>query len=136
VVNAFAREGSDLGLKTSAELRGGSRTVTLTKGAWTAKDLEKFDACFLTRPVAENLELQDQSNALVWEHSPSSLVDYLEWIRNECEQHNWKRVAAVPVGYEDEGEYLREWLKGKGLPADLTIRFVDELDFADLRGWQ
>jgi len=135
VVKAFAREGADFGLERSAELEGSNRMVKIDRTAWTAEELGGFEACFLTRPVVQKLQLKNAPEVRVWEKPLASIVDYLTWIDDECERSGWKRVAAVPVGYEDEAEYLRHWLQRDGLPQHLTIRFVHELDFADLRGW-
>ena len=135
VAEAFARDGSDLSLQRTIELNGDRRVGRLELHAWTTDKIEDFDGCFLTPGVADELQVRDLPNVRVWESASSSIVDFLNWIETECEQQGWKRVAAVPVVYEDEGEHLRQWVRRDGLPRLLEIHFVNQLDFADLRGW-
>jgi hypothetical protein len=133
-VEAFVRGEDNRGLHETVALNGSDRTIALAQRPWTRDDLTGFDGCFLTPRIARKLQVEDQPNVRVWTQSCSSLIEFLESVETECQREGWQRVAAVPVGYEDEGEYLRQWMQGSRLPRQLEIRFVNELDFADLRG--
>ena len=67
---------------------------------------------------------------------PLNLTDALILIERVCSERGFSRAVMTPVGFEDEGVALKEFLRRPGLPVNLDVRFRYDLDLADLRGWQ
>ncbi len=132
----YAQEEDELKLADRVELNDTARQLVLARTALTNDDLQQFDGCFLTPSIVRKLASADRQRIRIRPRDSDSLVGFLAWIENECRRNKWDNVVAVPVGNEDEGQYLLDWVNGTARPRRLTILFLDALDFADLRGWQ
>ena len=64
-----------------------------------------------------------------------SLHHTLDWIDEFCQENNCTNAVMIPCGYEDEGVIFHDWVAQDGLPEKLEVRFREEFDFADLRGF-
>jgi hypothetical protein len=74
---------------------------------------------------------------VVGDISGKPLAEGLRVIEQVAAERGLSRVAAIWLGFEDEGEYLREWRRTDGPVKELTIhagydgRFLDFAPFAD-----
>jgi hypothetical protein len=74
----------------------------------------------------------------VWEDFGLTAKSSLSQALRLLESNPWRRnhYAIIPIGYEDEGFQLRNFLQARLPPITLDVHFTQELDFADLRGWK
>ena len=133
-VALFGRDDDDLDLQQTVELSGKDRTVVLSRTALTRQDLDNFDATFVTNRLANTLDATGDDRVHVFQPPHDrSLMTAMQQIESISGELGFDRIVMVPVGREDEGQCLREWVDQPGSPHSVEIRFEHELDFADLR---
>ncbi|MEQ8667571.1 MAG: hypothetical protein RIC12_00275, partial [Pirellulales bacterium] len=134
-VAAFARQDDDLGQATRAVISGSTEQgVHPRQRPLEAGELQDFDAAFVSPRLSERLQRRVASGFALHKHSDGSLPEVLDQIRNLAERHSYRRVVMTGRGYEDEGEYFREWIDACAWPEFLEVRVIHDLDLADQRG--
>jgi hypothetical protein len=149
---AFTSGDRCLGLQEDVTLEGGNgRKVRLVRSRLRPEQVGDFDAAILSPGIADRwgnvapreklVVLRTPHGGLQWQPwdsmiPPLLLGDALNQIDHLALTHGWRRLVMLPVGYEDEGIAVRQWVNRPGPPVELELRFYQELDFADLRGFQ
>jgi hypothetical protein len=140
IVRAFRKENT-IGLRDIVELKNGPCTIRLIKQK-LLPTLNDGTTLVVSRHVKKKWSLKghDVSSVQVWEDfddalndsslQPFTLKKALNALAvNNLEKH---RYAVLPVGFEDEGFRLLEFLSlEKNI--EINIYFEGELDFADIR---
>jgi hypothetical protein len=133
LVRAYARE--PLGLADRVELAG-VRTVTLHRRGLSRDDLARGAPLFVSPRVAAQVTHGAKHRLLHVLREPTTWPELLERVERVCTETGCEDAIVSVVPYGDEGQLLREWSERPGKPSRLEVRFVDELDLADLRGFQ
>lgn len=121
------------------EIRGQNRCVRLVRRAIRPSDLDAFDLLFANRHAAETMGVAQNPKVILWDQhgrfGRKSLVWTLKDVADQARKRSAQQVLMLPVGYEDEGVYFREWVRDETIkyPELLEVRFVDPLDYADVR---
>ncbi|MCP4867689.1 MAG: hypothetical protein GY898_03110 [Proteobacteria bacterium] len=137
---AFSSDPSWTSLEGVVQLKGPDRVATLRRQKLTGEVIarEHFGAVVATGRVLDQLSRTglpphvETYSAGAEFRSLLSEVDFVgEFLGTDV------RVAAVPVGREDEGGVLlQQWVESRGGAPSLTLFHKHELDFAELRGWR
>jgi hypothetical protein len=141
IVRAFRKEHTT-GLRDIVELKNGPCTIRLIKQK-LLPNLANGATLVVSKHVKNKWALQghDVSSVQVWEDFDGALKDSslqpftLKKALNSLSVNNLEkhRYSVLPVGFEDEGFRLLEFLSlEKNI--EINIYFEGELDFADLRG--
>lgn len=136
----------DLALNNEVIIRG-NHTVTLLNARIGEEDIQNFDAIFLPHSAAhvfsDDIRLENREQLQFYEGLDAgdfggmperTLPLALEYIKRTSLERGWDNILMCPIGFEDEGVYLNDFVKQGGDPLQITIKFADEWDFADLRG--
>ena len=86
----------------------------------------------LERPPRGAYEaVPDNARFLVREIAGKPLAEGLQIVEQVAAERNLSRVAMQRFGFEDEGEYLREWRQTDGAIKELTVHAIDDGTFLD-----
>lgn len=147
IVIAFSNQDLKLQNKCVFKSHKTNKEIKLCKSEIIETDFKNYDAVFLTKNLLDrfsqkykNLEhvnffLFDKKNmSLDCGPMPDNIMyEALIWLDNICKEREWKKVLINPVGFEDEGQALMQFLDTDGYIQQLTVKYTDEWDFADLR---
>ena len=133
LVRAYAREPLDLADRVEL---AGVRTVTLRRRALSSADLARGAPLFVSPRIADHLTHGAKHPLLHVLREPTTWPELLEQVERVCTERGCEEAIVSVVPYGDEGQLLREWSERAGKPSRLEVRFVDELDLADLRGFR
>jgi hypothetical protein len=121
------------GLPEEVSLRGKRRELRLVRKRFKAAEFKSGDALFTSRALSRRLRLPLSTGLEFWPaHLP--LDKALQQMEETCRRQGYARALMTPIGREDEGEVFLDWLNGEGPPQYLEVRFVHDLDYADIRG--
>jgi hypothetical protein len=148
-VKAFTRPETDLRLRNPVRLScpNGLRSVNVVKADLQPEEAATFDAVFVGERVARAWDghaALNPNHVHSWESAavaappgavmpPLTLEGAMNFLELTCTEKGYRRVAMTLVGFEDEGQILREWVETKGTQLEVEVRFVYEYDLADLR---
>jgi hypothetical protein len=63
-----------------------------------------------------------------------TLGDALRKVQELSAARGYRRFVVTPVGFEDENTLLKDWVESGDAPISLEVRFINELEFADMLG--
>jgi len=82
-------------------------------------------------PQGADEVVPNNASILVREIAERPLAEGLQIVQQVAAERNLSRVAMERFGFEDEGEYLREWRQTDGAIKELTIHAIDDGTFLD-----
>ena len=138
LVKAFTEGPLKTRLRDEVQCSNGRRSVNLYR-----RELDPSDdgrTKIVTRRVRERWAQLgfNVERIKAWEDfglkTQSSLSQALRVLESNPGHHH--HYAIIPIGYEDEGFRLENFLHSDLPPVTLDVHFTQELDYADLRGWR
>lgn len=142
-VRAFTREPLELPVKTHAicSSRNPERRVTIEYGSIT-DHFGRFDGSIVSEHLGTSELGVNFSNVMTWEllsernasgfFPVMSLFEGLVAAEAYAQKQGLKRIAITPMGYEDEGESVSQYLDASDAAVDITVFALRPLDFIGL----
>lgn len=111
---------------------GPHRRVIIRQAPLQPEELGQYDAAFVSAGMRARFQVLAPEAHLFT--GTADLANHLANLDDLCIKQQLERVVSAPMGREDEGQLLREWVEAdREWPKVLEIRIKHPLDFVDLR---